>query len=131
MGPSVVGPVSDRSRPRPWTTGSALASRGGAGPSPGLVPARDPDAAKYPAGRPREGAPGQVRPGAVPGRGHGHEVARDVRQVESRLRGGVRRDDAKHGPRQVAPRAPAARESGVVGAFARLACVGVASRAGG
>ena len=63
-------------------------------------------------------------------RGHGHEATRDVRQVESRLRGGALRDDAKHGPRQVAPRAPAARESGVVGALARLAREGVASRAG-
>ena len=31
--------------------------------------------------------PGQVRPGAVPGRGHELEAARDVRQVAPRLRG--------------------------------------------
>ena len=44
MGPSVVGPVSNRSRPRPWTTGSALAFPEVAqNPLFGLVLARDPD----------------------------------------------------------------------------------------
>ena len=43
-GPSVVGPVSNRSRPRPWTTGSALAFPEVAqNPLFGLVLARDPD----------------------------------------------------------------------------------------
>ena len=89
-----------------------------------LVLAGDPDVAQRPAGRPREEAPGQVRPGAVPGRGHEPEAARDGGQVAPRLRGDACRDVAGHDPRQGAPRVLAIEdpeEPGVVGALARLA----------
>ena len=98
---------------------------------PRARPCSRPGCRKVSGGPPPRGSP---RPGPAGGRTRARTRARGG---PGRTAGGVspsrgvRRDDAKHGPRQVAPRAPAARESGVVGAFARLACVGVASRAGG
>ena len=121
---SAVGPVSDRSHPRPQATDSVLAPEVAQDPLLELVLAKDPDAARRPAGHPREEALDQVQPGAVPGRGHELEAARDGGQVAPRLGGGAYRDVAGHDPRQVAPRVLAARdpgEPGVVGALVRLA----------
>ena len=52
-----------------------------------LVLAGHPDAARHLADHLRENALDQVRPGAVPGRGHEPEAARDGGQVAPRLRG--------------------------------------------
>ena len=90
----------------------------------GLVLARDPDSAQHLAGRPREEALDQVRPGAVPGRGHELEAAQDGGQAAPRLGGGARRDVAGHDPHQVALRVLAVQdpeELDVVGALVRLA----------
>ena len=121
---SAVGPVSDRSHPRPQATDSVLAPEVAQDPLLELVLAEDPDAARRPVGHPREEALDQVQPGAVPGRGHELEAARDGGQVAPRLGGGMHRDVAGHDPRQVAPRVLAVRDPGepdMVGALVRLA----------
>ena len=130
---SAVGPVSDRSHLRPQATDSVLAPEVAQDPLLELVLAGHPDSAQHLAGHPREEALDQVRPGAVPGRGHELEAARDGGQVVPRLGGGVHRDVAGHDPRQVAPRVLAVRdpeEPGMVGALVCLARRRVASPAG-
>ena len=121
---SAVGPVSDRSHPRPQATDSVLAPEVAQDPLLELVLARDPDAAQRLAGRPREEAldrcPARSRAWARTRT----RSTRDGGQVAPRLGGGVHRDVAGHDPRQVAPRVLAARdpgEPGVVGALVRLA----------